>query len=514
MNMQDLRDIMGLTQAQVAEELGVPKQDVIDCEENGETYLLLQFISAFPINPQILKDPDVDPFLPTFDQTTPGHRMRAWREQYNISAEDMAAALGITPEELLAREADPDLVLIRRRGEEIEKKTGINRKWLMYGDGREKGVPRLVQHAAPRPKEPSRGANPAPNRPAGLRVKEARQNAGLSREQLADLLHLSVSRVAQMESGYIRDEKAEHILRRIASASDAPVKEDPRAAGLRVREARKAAGLSVREAAELAQLKPATLAHLESGYITPKRADELVALFESSPASPASPAFSGKEAGARIREERLQAGLSQKELGTILRLPVTRVSHIELGDVTEEQYQTILRRLRREPRRPVQARRVRPADQVLLGSNIRDAREAAKLSQKSLGEMLDLPQTRISLMERGKVDEATGRRILRMLQDVIDQKKSEEALPLVQMAKETSRTAVPARSSRVPRPDLAQRIREARTAAGLSQKRLGELMNLSQGGISYLEQGRVDEATAEKALRLIEEEGQVLSGSD
>ena len=100
------------------------------------------------------------------------------------------------------------------------------------------------------------------------------------------------------------------------------------------------------------------------------------------------------------------------------------------------------------------------------------------------------------------------------LQDVIDQKKSEEALPLVQMAKETSRTAVPARSSRVSRPDLAQRIREARTAAGLSQKRLGELMNLSQGGISYLEQGRVDEATAEKALRLIEEEGQVLSGSD
>lgn len=63
MNIRDIREIMGLTQAQVADELGVPRQEVIDCEENGETYLLLQYISAFPINPGILKDPDVDPFL-------------------------------------------------------------------------------------------------------------------------------------------------------------------------------------------------------------------------------------------------------------------------------------------------------------------------------------------------------------------------------------------------------------------------------------------------------------------
>ena len=55
MNIRDIREIMGLTQAQVADELGVPRQEVIDCEENGETYLLLQYISAFPINPGILK---------------------------------------------------------------------------------------------------------------------------------------------------------------------------------------------------------------------------------------------------------------------------------------------------------------------------------------------------------------------------------------------------------------------------------------------------------------------------
>ncbi|MBR7174358.1 MAG: helix-turn-helix transcriptional regulator, partial [Clostridia bacterium] len=42
MDIRDIREIMGLTQAQVADELGVPRQEVIDCEENGETYLLLQ----------------------------------------------------------------------------------------------------------------------------------------------------------------------------------------------------------------------------------------------------------------------------------------------------------------------------------------------------------------------------------------------------------------------------------------------------------------------------------------
>ena len=35
MDIRDIREIMGLTQAQVADELGVPRQEVIDCEENG-----------------------------------------------------------------------------------------------------------------------------------------------------------------------------------------------------------------------------------------------------------------------------------------------------------------------------------------------------------------------------------------------------------------------------------------------------------------------------------------------
>ena len=109
MNIQDIREIMGLSQAQVADELGVPLQEVIDCEENGETYLLLQYISAFPINPMILSNPDVDPFLPCFDQGSPGQRMRRWREENHIPAETFAAALGLTADELSRMEESHEL---------------------------------------------------------------------------------------------------------------------------------------------------------------------------------------------------------------------------------------------------------------------------------------------------------------------------------------------------------------------------------------------------------------------
>ena len=107
MDIRALREIMGLSQAQVAEELGVPRQEVIDCEENGETYLLLQYRSAFPINPKILTDPDADPFLPSFDQGSAGQRLRRWRKEAGIPEEEMASALGISVEDLRRAEEDP-----------------------------------------------------------------------------------------------------------------------------------------------------------------------------------------------------------------------------------------------------------------------------------------------------------------------------------------------------------------------------------------------------------------------
>lgn len=501
MNIRDIREIMGLTQAQVADELGVPRQEVIDCEENGETYLLLQYISAFPINPGILKDPDVDPFLPSFDQTSPGERLRAWREEHGLSPEEAAAALEISPLALLEFESGVGNQISRRRGEEFERRLGINRKWLMYGDGRVKGSPRLSSSASSprRERSPKEARVPAPNREAGARVREARQAAGLSREELADLLELSVSRVAQMESGYIRDQKADHILSRIAAASgNSSAPETPREAGLRLREFRKSVGLSVKEAAGLLGLKHTTLAHLESGYISGKHADELIEKLQVSAAEAGSRAFDPKKAGAQIRQERIRAGLSQKELGTILRLPLPRISLIELGNVTEPEAKNILRRIHGKPVREIKTRKVRQSDQVLLGSNIRDAREAAGLSQKALGNMLQLPQTRVSLIERGKVDEATGKKILQMLTALSENQDERKAIPDPVLT-----AARPARARKSRNPELGRKIQEARQAAGLSQKALASMLGLSQGSISYMEQGRVDEETAERVLTLI-----------
>ena len=501
MDIRDLREIIGLTQAQVADELGVPRQEVIDCEENGETYLLTQYLSAFPINPQILNNPDVDPFLPSFDQTTPGHRMQTWRESHQIPSDLMAEALGISQEELARFEAGEMNQLSRRRGEEIERKTGINRKWLMYGDGREKGTPRIQPRPAgvQAPDQPSReNRNPAPNKPAGLRLRQARLSAGLSREDLADMLDLSVSRVAQMESGYIRDQKADHIISRLESRRESPDPETPREAGIRLRKVRKELGFSVREAADLLRLKHTTLAHLESGYITSQHADRLISVLKGVPAQAHRSAFDAKRAGIRIREERIKAGLSQKELSTILRVPVTRISLIELGQVSEKEAGDILRRIQGKPLREIKNRRVRQTDQVILGSNIRDARIRAGLSQKNLGDLLELPQTRISLIERGKVDEATAKQILQKLNELIS---SQDASGSPAEAARPEK----ARARRPLRPELGKQIQEARAAARLSQKAVADLLHISQGSVSYMEQGRVDEETCRSVLQAIAE---------
>ena len=502
MDIRDIREIMGLTQAQVADELNVPRQEVIDCEENGETYLLLQYISAFPINPQILKNPDVDPFLPSFDQTSPGHRLQAWREEHGIPLDEIAQALKMTPMEVAEFEAGKNNVLTRRRGEEIERALGINRKWLMYGDGREKGSPSLPAARGeknPKARSAQESRTPPPNREAGQRVRQARTAAGLSREQLAEALELSVSRISQMESGYIRDHKAEAVIRKIGDLSEKSTEESPRAAGQRLRETRKAAGLSVREAAEMLQLKPTTLAHLESGYITGRHADKLIAALQEASLQAGSVAFDPREAGIRIREERTKAGLSQKELATILRVPTNRISMMELGTVTETEAEKIIRRIHGKPAREIQVHKVKPTDQVLLGSQIRDARVQAGLSQKALGDLAQLPQTRISLIERGKVDAATAKQILRMLEEARGRQAEETRAVSAPAASEGRRSAIPVRA------ELGKQMREARLAAGLSQKKIADRLGVSQGNVSYMEQGKIDEKTLQRVLQIIEE---------
>ena len=416
--LQNLREIMELSVAQVADELNVPRQDVIDAEETGSSYLLPAFIAAFPINPEILQHAEADPFLDSFDQTSPGNRMKAWREEHGISAAAMAKAMGMTEAELKDFEEGEQRPMTRRHGERIEKQTGINRKWLMYGDGREKGKPvfgREKEDSRPRGEAPAR--KPAPNRDAGIQMREARQNAGMSREELAEMLDLSVSRVAQMESGYIRDDKAADILRKIQARE---TKDGGMTPGQLIRNVRKAAGMTLKAAAETVGIAPGTIAAMESGRVSGKRADEIVSRLKNATPPKAAPGQeTGPErnvaAGSRIREERRAAGLSQKALATILRIAVPRISEMEVGNVTDAEADRIIARIHGAPRREARTKRVKSSNKALLGWQIRDARKTAGLSQNEVGSLIGVSQGRISLIERGQVEEETAAEILRLI---------------------------------------------------------------------------------------------------
>ncbi len=87
--LQELREIMGLTIEQVADEMNCSPQEILNWEkENNSEYTRL-FFNVFPLNRAVLRYPDADPFLPSYDQTSPGKRMENW-----ISASALAAQMG------------------------------------------------------------------------------------------------------------------------------------------------------------------------------------------------------------------------------------------------------------------------------------------------------------------------------------------------------------------------------------------------------------------------------------
>ena len=428
MNLTDLREAMGLSVSQVAEELGVPRQDVEDCEESGSTYLLQPFIAAFPINPAIMQDEDIDPFLDSYVQNTVQERAEEWRKENGISTERMAAELGMSAEQLSALEESGKIT--RALGIKIEKNVGMNRKWLMYGDGRNKGIcilkPEKTEKISQRNSETEpedekniANRNTAPNREGGLRLKNARKEAGFTRDEIAKKLGVSVSRIAQMESGYVREAKVDEIIEMMNPRSTG------RDAGLMVREARKAAGLKLKDAAELVGLAAGTLAAMECGHISEQRAKEIIEIIQKKQKSDGMGESYSQEAGNRIREARKAVGMTQKELAVILRVPESTVGRLELGEVSEKRAEEIIHRINGAPRhKGTGPRRIKKTTKVLLGRQIRDAREAADLSQKAVGDLVGYPQSRISLMEKGQVDEATTAAILRAIETMVAQREA------------------------------------------------------------------------------------------
>jgi len=415
MNISDLREAMGLTTAQVAEELGVPRADVEDCEESGSTYLLRPFIAAFPINPEILVDEEIDPFLDTFVQNDLKDRAKEWREENGLTLEREAEVLGMSAEQLARMEENGRVT--KALGIKIEKMIGMNRKWLMYGDGRNKGTCLIAPAAEKMPKRgrPNTSGNEPrkikPNRDLGQKIKAARKAAGMSREEMAKELNLSVSRVDQMESGYIRESRANEVLSQLQSGDIA------KDWGLRIREARKNSGLKLKDAADAVGLAPGTLAAMECGHVSAKRAEELIAQLKKAeaPAKTKEPDFD-KEMGAEIREARKAKGMTIKELATILHVPQSTVSRMELGYVSREKAEEAIARINGKPRRETKNRRVKTSTKVLVGRELKELRKKVGLSQKELGDLVGYPQSRISLIEKGEVDDRTAADIRRVIE--------------------------------------------------------------------------------------------------
>ncbi len=314
--LQDLREILGLTVSQVADELRLTEEQVIQAEETDDPEYASLFISAFPVNRKILENPDADPFLRWYDQTSPGKRLQRWLLENKVSVGDFARAMDVEPDRVMAFIRDEIEPLTREVGETVEKRTGISRKWLMYGDGRYRGaaLPSLVkkQEAAPKQCLFERMAADFEKLPdhkvmtpeeelkrrkaLGQQVRDARKGAGLTLQQAADILRITASRMGQMECGVISEKRAAKAL---GMLEDYTRKAKNRGEGStvrrgnmisktcrdyywgeKIRRIRLAAGLSQTAAGALIGVTHSTVSLMEKGRVTPEAAAELVALME------------------------------------------------------------------------------------------------------------------------------------------------------------------------------------------------------------------------------------------
>ncbi len=501
--LQDLREILNLTVAQVADELGMPQHAVMAAEEADDPVYASRFIGAFPVNPAILASPDVDPFLPSFEQGEPGNRLRAFREENGLSPKEFASLLGIGAEELAKMEAG-ESPINRRRGSEIEKACGIGRKWLMYGDGRNKGtLRREPEEKAPR--TPSvRAAAVVRNVEAGNRLRAARKALNLTLKEAGERIGVAYGTLSRAESGYVTDSRADEMIRKM-TPEKAGSGESDMSPGARIRATRKAAGLTQKDVGEMTGLASVTIASMEAGRVSDKRADEIVETIRKNvpipepftavapaPAPAVSAPSTNPALGARIREARKAAGLSQKILAKIMRISETRLIAMELGEVDEEQAERAIRAAKGEPRREKQKIRVKTSRKVLLGHQIRDARKAAGLSQQELAGLIGTTQGSVSLMERGQIEEDRAAEVLR----VIAEEKPESAARFVSDDRES-------------RQEAGQQIRAIRKGAGLPVKKAAELLGISVSRMTQMESGRVSIGLAasviERLTRAVEE---------
>ena len=539
--LQEIREIMGLTISQVADELSQSIEWVTYSEAHDTPRYARLFFDAFPVNPNILKNPDDDPFIPQYEQSSIGERLESWMKENEVSVEELAGMLSSKPEHISALLKNPKARVNRRRGEVIEKACGINRKWLMYGDGRIKGKPvrdknkDKVKHIAasadegkkaeagqtgsPAAKAADRaeGTRLTPRQAAAAKAKELgkeiraiRKSMGLTINEAADKLHIRRSVFSSIESGATTMVRTEETLRGIKELRDEMEKERAkeeakRGQTFRAKEKSKTeTELSPVEKEKAGKKAPRGKAE-EAGESLEDGAEKNAARKSSTKGSKSEPAVTGleglskKELGNRIRQARKKAGLSLKEAGDICGITAPTLSQVECGRVSTKRAAAILDMLAQGskhvqldmmldeevwPRKAVVAEQMEPYEQ--------DVKAKADDSLKT--ESDEESENEADKASEKFTDETMRNEAGEALKEDAEDDSDRKGTGVSEKRSDNAENLSP-----------GERLALARKQAGLSQLEVANLAGINQSGISRMERGNPKPEAVERIIRLIQE---------
>ena len=306
MDIAILRQIMGLSRAAAAEEMGISADMLRKFEESSLPPTMNRvFLSAFPIQPDYLRTEKGDPFLPSFDQSTPADRIRRWREEHGMSIEQMAQTIRMDPARLAAFEADDGGQVARQVALKIEERAGIPHRWLMYGDGR--ALLSRTEPESSREEQASLQAENTEDSPEGRRPGEKPLETDPSLAHAGKLV-----RGARSDAGH--------------------------AADLFLAEAGSVLGATVSDAAGLSgDVSGTEAAKPEKQTVPPARAQK-----DTTEKQEVDLAVSPSE---RVHMARKEAGMTLAQVGALLGVTPQRISMMEHGKVSEEQADIVIQML-------------------------------------------------------------------------------------------------------------------------------------------------------------------------
>lgn len=440
--LQEIREIMGLTVSQVADELSQSQEWVRYSEAHDSLRYARMFFDAFPVNPNILKNPDDDPFIPQYEQSSIGERLESWMLDNDMSVEELAGLLSSKPEHISSLLRNPKARVNRRRGEEIEKACGINRKWLMYGDGRNKGKPIRAKNsesgteknaaetlekdgkqvtnqpgnigAAPR----MSGASAARRNASGGAAGTVKPEAGAQKNAAGNAQPAGQENASGAQQSAAPEKPAGTALTpRQAAAAKA------REIGKEIRAIRKSLGLTINEAADLLHIRRSVFSSIESGATSLSRTEDTLRAIRELKAE--TEKRNEKEEARRNQRRRAGSGNGGEAAKSPAEDDMTEKKKAGRGKKSPEAGETGRGNTGRKRTGTSSGKAVEAENTDVsalsglskkeLGQRIRRARKNRGLSLKQAGDLCGITAPTLSQVECGRVSEKRAAMILKML---------------------------------------------------------------------------------------------------